>query len=40
LGIAGSLFVILAWVNYSAQIVFFGAKYTHVLAKSSGILIK
>lgn len=40
LGIVGSLFVLLAWVNYSAQIVFFGAKYTHVLAKNSGILIK
>lgn len=40
LGIAGSLFILLAWVNYSAQIVFFGAKYTSVLAKSSGILIK
>jgi membrane protein len=40
LGIAGSLFIILAWVNYSAQIVFFGAKYTAVLAKKNGILIK
>jgi membrane protein len=40
LGIAGSLFIMLAWVNYSAQIVFFGAKYTSVLAKKNGILIK
>lgn len=40
LGIVGSLFIILAWVNYSAQIVFFGAKYTAVLAKKNGILIK
>lgn len=40
LGIAGSLFIILAWVNYSAQIVFFGAKYTAVLAKKNGIVIK
>jgi membrane protein len=40
LGIVGSLFIILAWVNYSAQIVFFGAKYTAVLAKKSGIIIK
>jgi membrane protein len=40
LGIAGSLFIILAWVNYSAQIVFFGAKYTSVLAKKSGVMIK
>jgi membrane protein len=39
LGIVGSLFIILAWVNYSAQIVFFGAKYTAVLAKKNGILI-
>ena len=40
LGIVGSLFIILAWVNYSAQIVFFGAKYTAVLAKKNGIIIK
>jgi membrane protein len=40
LGIAGSLFILLAWVNYSAQIVFFGAKYTAVLARKRGILIK
>jgi membrane protein len=40
LGIVGSLFIILAWVNYSAQIVFCGAKYTAVLAKKNGIVIK
>ena len=40
LGIAGSLFILLAWVNYSSQIVFFGAKYTAVLAKKNGIIIK
>jgi membrane protein len=40
LGIAGSLFILLAWVNYSAQIVFFGAKYTAVLARKRGIIIK
>lgn len=40
LGLIGSLFIILAWVNYSAQIVFFGAKYTAVLAKKNGIVIK
>lgn len=34
-GIAGSLFILLAWVNYSAQIIFFGAKYTHVLQRST-----
>jgi membrane protein len=32
-GIIGSLFILLAWVNYSAQIIFFGAKYTYVLQK-------
>jgi len=35
-GIASSLFILLAWVNYSAQIVFFGAKYTYVLGKHIG----
>ncbi len=40
LGIVGSFFIILAWVNYSAQIVFFGAKYTAVVAKKNGIVIK
>ena len=34
-GIAGSLFILLAWINYSAQIIFFGAKYTHVLQQKS-----
>lgn len=34
-GIAGSFFILLAWVNYSSQIIFFGAKYTHVLQRSS-----
>ena len=29
-GIAGSLFILLAWVNYSSQIVFFGAKFTYM----------
>jgi membrane protein len=36
-GIAGSLFILLAWVNYSAQIVFFGAKYTHVLQQKTKV---
>lgn len=35
-GIASSLFILLAWVNYSAQIVFFGTKYTYVLGKHIG----
>ena len=36
-GIAGSLFILLAWVNYSAQIIFFGAKYTHVLQQKTKV---
>ena len=39
-GIAGSLFIFLAWVHYSAQIVFFGAKFTAVLAEREDIKIK
>jgi len=35
-GAAGSLVVILAWVYYSAQILFFGAEFTQVHAKRSG----
>ena len=37
MGIAGSLFVILAWVNYSAQMVFLGAKFTALLGKRLGM---
>ena len=40
MGIAGSLFFFLAWVNYSAHIVFFGAKFTSVLAEHKGIKIE
>lgn len=35
-GIAGSLFIILAWIYYSSQIIFFGAKFTCVYAKKVG----
>ena|SRR5580765_6918032 len=35
-GAAGSLVVILVWVYYSAQIVLFGAQFTHVFAKAYG----
>jgi membrane protein len=35
-GIAGTLLVILAWVYYSSQIIFFGAKYTSVYANKIG----
>jgi len=35
-GAAGSLIVILLWVYYSAQIVFFGAEFTKVYARRFG----
>ncbi|MEH2379902.1 MAG: YihY/virulence factor BrkB family protein [Nostoc sp.] len=35
-GAAGSLVVILAWVNYAAQILFFGAEFTQVYARRYG----
>jgi len=35
-GAAGSLVIILAWVYYSAQILFFGAEFTKVYAKRYG----
>jgi membrane protein len=35
-GIAGSLIVLLVWVYYSAQIVFFGAEFTRVYANRFG----
>lgn len=35
-GAAGSLIVILAWVYYSAQILFFGAEFTQVYARRYG----
>jgi membrane protein len=35
-GIAGSLFIILAWIYYSSQIIFFGAKFTAVYARKVG----
>lgn len=35
-GAAGSLVVILAWVYYSAQILFFGAEFTQVYARRYG----
>ena len=35
-GIAGTLFVMLAWVYYSSQIIFFGAKFTSVYARKIG----
>ena len=35
-GAAGSLVVLLVWVYYSAQLVFFGAEFTQVYARRSG----
>lgn len=35
-GFAGTIFVLLAWVYYSAQIIFFGAKFTAVYAEKVG----
>jgi len=35
-GIAGSFLVILVWVYYSSQIIFFGAKYIFVLSRAKG----
>jgi membrane protein len=35
-GIAGSIFILLAWVYYSSQIIFFGAKFTAVYARKIG----
>jgi membrane protein len=35
-GAFGSLVVFLVWVNYSAQIMLFGAEFTHVYAKRYG----
>ncbi|MDY7021659.1 MAG: YihY/virulence factor BrkB family protein [Cyanobacteriota bacterium] len=35
-GAAGSLVIILAWVYYSAQILFFGAEFTQVYARKYG----
>jgi len=36
LGAAGSLVVLMIWVAYSAQIIFFGAKFAFVYAKAIG----
>ena len=36
-GAAGSLIVVLLWVYYSAQIVFFGAEFTKVYSRRTGV---
>jgi membrane protein len=35
-GAAGSLVVILIWIYYSAQILFFGAEFTKVYTRRTG----
>lgn len=35
-GIAGTMLIVLAWVYYTSQIIFFGAKFTAVYAKILG----
>lgn len=35
-GAAGSLVIVLAWINYAAQIIFFGAEFTQVYARKYG----
>jgi membrane protein len=39
-GLAGTLFILLAWVYYSSQIIFFGAKFTAAYANYMGRPIK
>lgn len=39
-GAAGSVVVILAWVYYSSQLVFLGAEFTHVYAKTRGSMVR
>ena len=39
-GAAGSLVVLLLWVYYSAQILFFGAEFTQVYARTHGSMAK
>jgi membrane protein len=35
-GAAGSLIIVLLWINYSAQIFLFGAEFTNVYAAHRG----
>jgi membrane protein len=35
-GAAGSVVIILAWIYYSAQLLYFGAEFTHVYSKKYG----
>ena len=38
-GSAGAIVLLLTWVFYSSQIIFFGAEFTHALAAEHGILL-
>jgi membrane protein len=38
-GAVGSMVLLLIWVFYSSQIIFFGAEFTHALAAEHGILL-
>jgi len=35
-GAAGSVVIILAWIYYSAQLLYFGAEFTHVYSRECG----
>jgi membrane protein len=39
-GAAGSLVIVLVWIYYSAQILFFGAEFTQVYARTYGTQVK
>jgi membrane protein len=39
-GAAGSLIVILLWIYYSAQVVFFGAEFTKVYSRHFGTRVR
>ena len=38
-GAAGAIVLLLTWVFYSSQIIFFGAEFTHALAAEHGVLL-
>jgi membrane protein len=39
-GVAGSIVVLVIWLHYSSQILFFGAEFTKVRAKARGVRIQ
>lgn len=38
-GVAGSIIVLLLWINYSSQAMFLGAEFTKVYARDSGAMV-